>query len=66
MIGRFETLADGEWTDLPDKEMCCDCGLVHRIEYRRRGAKIQARFTRDNKGTANARRRKGLIARVAK
>lgn len=61
---KFQTLADGEWSDLPDREMCCHCGLVHDIAYRTKDGRIQANFTQNARATANARRRKGLIAKV--
>ena len=57
-------VADGEWIDPPTQEMCCDCGLVHSVEWRHKDGRLQVRYTRNNRATANARRRKGLAAKV--
>ena len=42
------------------KMMCCDCGLVHTIDFDHipygNGRKIRIRAWRDNRATANARR----------
>ena len=49
------------------KLMCCDCGLVHKIDFRHviringkfiasKGGKVQFRVWRDNRATAAARR----------
>lgn len=43
------------------KMMCCDCGLVHKIDFRlikdgKRGHKIEFRIDRDNRATGQARR----------
>lgn len=35
---------------------CCDCGLVHRFEYRVRGKDLEVRAWRLNRETANRRR----------
>lgn len=39
------------------KMMCCDCGLVHRVDFRVRGGVIQFRIERDNRATGQARRK---------
>jgi hypothetical protein len=54
----------GEWI-YPKKKgykmMCCDCGLVHKIDFKHipwgTGRKIIFRCRRDNKATAAARRK---------
>ncbi len=38
------------------KIMCCDCGLVHKFEFRLHRNKIQFRVFRDNRATGQARR----------
>lgn len=43
------------------KMMCCDCGLIHRLDFRlvregRRGQRIEFRVERDNRATGQARR----------
>lgn len=62
----YEQVEEGDWIELSrkHKDMCCDCGLVHRNEYRAvgpdgkmiPGATVQVRCWRDNRATANARR----------
>jgi hypothetical protein len=68
----YEQIFDGDWepcyaTD--NREMCCDCGLVHIVDYRvictkdKHGIKhhaIQQRVRRDSSRTYNARRRMGI------
>ncbi len=61
---RYGKPAEGEWVQPVSrgyKFMCCDCGLVHRVNFRtlpygngRR--KIQFQGFRDNRATAAARR----------
>ena len=50
---------DGEWMQPKRgyKMACCDCGLVHRVEFRVVKGRVQFRAWRDNRATA-ARRRK--------
>jgi hypothetical protein len=68
---KFETAVAGEWVQ-PRKRgykmMCCDCGLVHVMDFRHvirgagnraietKGGKIQFRVWMDNRSTAVARR----------
>lgn len=40
---------DGEWVTIDwkaQREACCDCGLVHVVDYRVEGGKLQFRATR--------------------
>ena len=39
------------------KIACCDCGLVHRFEFRVKDDGIQIRAKRDNRATAAKRRK---------
>ena len=55
--------AAGEWVQPSRKGykmQCCDCGLVHRFEFRyiltKRGITIQFRGSRDQRATAAVRR----------
>lgn len=47
------------------KMMCCDCDLVHRIDFKvirwGRGHKVTFRVFRDNRATAAARRKPSKI-----
>lgn len=44
------------------KFACCECGLVHRIDFKHvkwgRGRKVMIRVWRDNRATAAMRRKK--------
>jgi hypothetical protein len=59
MSRRFTQAYDGEWIQ-PRKEdykiTCCDCGLVHSMEFRMRNGNVQFRPTRDNRATGQRRR----------
>lgn len=37
---------------------CCDCGLVHDLQFRTKSGHIEVRFKRNNRATAGVRRRK--------
>jgi hypothetical protein len=67
---RYPVIAYGEWTQprmRNFREQCCDCGLIHRLEFRivdqrkvsrapPRGLTIEFRTRRDDRATAAARR----------
>lgn len=58
-------LEDGEWFRVPMKdhrEMCCGCGLVHDVEYRKVGRRIEFRATVNHRATAAARRSRDFEA----
>ena len=38
------------------KMACCDCGLVHRLDFRVKDKAIQFKVERDNRATAAMRR----------
>ena len=53
---RFQQVYDGEWVQPVRRGYrmkCCDCGLVHRLDFRllknRRGSRIQFRAFRESK-----------------
>jgi hypothetical protein len=64
----YPVISYGEWTRprMRDfREQCCDCGLIHRLDFRivddrkgtrRRGLRIEFRTRRDDRATAAARR----------
>ena len=54
---------DGVWTPVHTHTRCCDCQLVHRIEYRWNGKTLEARATRMPRLTARARKKHGVIIR---
>jgi hypothetical protein len=53
-------IAYGEWTRprlRNFREQCCDCGLIHRLDFRIVDGQIEFRTRRDDRATAAARRR---------
>ncbi len=58
---KYKQAEDGEWVQPVRrnyKMACCDCGLVHRVDFRIRDGRIQFRAYRDNRATAAKRRKK--------
>jgi hypothetical protein len=56
---RYTTPADGEWVQpirKGYKMRCCDCGLVHKMDFRVKNGRIQFRAFRDNRSTGACRR----------
>lgn len=60
---KYSVTIDG-WTEWVQpkmelyKMMCCDCGLVHDMQFRIEGRKVQFRVRRNNRSTALSRRNK--------
>lgn len=58
----YEHIEDGKWTRVVARgheNACCDCGLVHKIDYRiARDGALEVRFRRDKRATAALRRKK--------
>lgn len=51
-------VTDGEWLQVRMRgqlEQCCDCGLVHKQNYRIRDGKIQVQVFRNGPATGGAR-----------
>jgi hypothetical protein len=60
MSQAYPIVKAGEWVQ-PEMEgykmRCCDCGLVHRIDFRvTRGRHVQLRAWRDARATSQVRR----------
>src|SRR4051794_26884795 len=62
---RQEKAIDGRWSrdiqpvmreEKPFKLACCDCGLVHDVEFWVEGGNVMMRFARDNRATGQKRR----------
>jgi hypothetical protein len=51
--GRWYAIASG---GKPYEEQCCDCGLVHSIEYKISNGRIYQRWAVDDAATRSARR----------
>jgi len=66
--GRYQQIVEGEWTPVDrrgNREQCCDCALVHRLDYRIRHTasgriKFEERVSRDDRATTAIRRRAGI------
>lgn len=55
----YKKVVENEWqqpvkTDY--KMQCCDCGLVHNMDFRIHNGKVQIRARRNNRATAQIRR----------
>lgn len=59
MSKSYHQIIDGEWftpSKRGFKEQCCDCGLVHKVDFRVVDNQIQFRCSRDERSTAAVRR----------
>lgn len=59
---RYYVQSDGEWVRparLGYKMACCSCGLVHRMQFRVVKGHVEFRAWRDNRATAQRRRKNG-------
>lgn len=55
----YRVISYGEWTRprmRNFREQCCDCGLIHRLDFRIVHGRIEFRTRRDDRATAAARR----------
>jgi hypothetical protein len=55
----YKKVIENEWQQPVSKNYkmcCCDCGLVHNIDFRIYRGKIQMRARRNNRATAQIRR----------
>lgn len=65
-MGRYKThnLDEGGWTEWIQpveenyKMRCCDCGLVHTMDFRVEGERAQFRVRRNERATSASRRKK--------
>lgn len=58
----YEVVIPGKWVQPVRrgyKMSCCDCGLVHRMDFRVYKGRAQMRAWRDNRATAAGRRAAG-------
>ena len=59
---RYHIVQDGEWIEptpqIGHKMSCCDCGLVHTVNFRVVKGKAQLQAFRNHKATSNRRRNK--------
>ncbi len=64
---RYYAVQDGEWFEPAQKNHimgCCDCGLVHKVDFRIYKGKVQMRAFRDKKRTSNRRRNKQFKGQI--
>ena len=57
---KFEQLKEGEWSEMlmeNQKLACCDCGLVHTINFKIKKKTVHAQFFRDEKATKKERKK---------
>jgi uncharacterized Zn finger protein len=63
-VSAFIDWADGEWHEPIHrgyKMACCDCGLVHNVDFKiRAGRQVQMRVSRNNRSTAMIRRHRNI------
>lgn len=55
----YDVISYGEWTRprmRNFREQCCDCGLIHRLDFKIVNGRIEFRTRRDDRATAAARR----------
>ncbi len=56
----YHQVVDGEWIQVPKrgfKEQCCDCGLIHRLNFKiDEKGNIHIQTFRDGRATNGARR----------
>ncbi len=59
---------DGDWMDITDRQRisCCECGLIHNVEYVILRGRILERAFRDARRTASYRRRKAVRESIKK
>lgn len=58
-MARYEEPHEGEWirpVRRGYKVACCDCGLVHSIDFRIKDRRIEFRVFADNRATGQVRR----------
>lgn len=59
----YEEPTEGEWVQpiaRGYKMACCDCGLVHNVDFRIYRGEVQLRMFRNNRSTAMVRRHRNI------
>jgi hypothetical protein len=62
---RYQQRLDGEWVEVVERKArvgCCDCGLVHDLEFKIARGKLYFRAFRNERATAQKRRWRNAIA----
>ncbi len=58
-MASYDKPTTGEWVrpiPIGYKLACCDCGLVHKVDFRVKNGRAEMRFARDNRSTGQIRR----------
>jgi len=57
-MARYPDIKAGQWVEVSPKYKicCCDCGLVHDLEFRIINGEVQMRAFRDNRSSSALRR----------
>ena len=58
-MANYPEVQSGQWVQPVRKGYkmsCCDCGLVHKLNFRLRRGRIQLQAFRDNRATGQKRR----------
>lgn len=58
-MSKYHQIVEGEWVPVPKRghhNMCCDCAMVHVLDYRVVDGQIEVRFRVNRRATAAARR----------
>ena len=61
---RYEKWDEGEWVQPVEdgfKSSCCDCGAVHKMDFRVYDGRAQFRAFRDNRATGQVRRHRKVV-----
>jgi hypothetical protein len=53
---KYRVLEDGKWYSAPSVFACCDCCLVHNVEYRWVNGELEWKLVRNKRRTAALRR----------
>ena len=61
-------IIDGRWYALGsyDRQICCDCGLVHKLEHKLEKGRIYERVMVDAKATIAERKEHGITVKRKK
>lgn len=58
---RYRSVQDGEWVQPVRRGYmmrCCDCGLIHRLNFRTWFGRVQFQAFRDDRATAHTKERR--------
>ncbi len=64
---KYTNQKDGDWIKVirrKHKILCCDCGLVHNLNFRLKKDKIEFQAIRDNRATGQRRRYKNISVKI--